>query len=340
MNSHRLDTAPAASTAIAATALPPFRARFPWLGGDLQTLRNMIVRPWLRFDDAPGQDLHFAMDDGTGDALLADLHEPAGAMTRPLAILIHGLTGDAESFYVLATARALLDQGFAVLRLNLRGAGRSAGTCREQYHAGRTADVVRVLAMLEPRLMRNGIVAVGYSLGANLLLKLVGETGQGAPFRAVAAVSPPADLAGAARCMLRPRNALYHRYLLRRMKAEARATKGGLAPALAAALARARSIVAYDDTVVAPRYGFASVADYYARCSGLGFAGSIRVPTLVVHARNDPWIPVLPFEDPVWRANPRLRLALSNSGGHVGFHGTCTTQAWHDALIARFFLDL
>jgi len=321
------------------TGAAPFRPRFPWITGDLQTVRNMIVRPRVDFADAPGRRLEFAMDDGTGDVLLATLHELRGVTARPLAVLIHGLTGDANSFYVQSTARALLDRGFAVLRLNLRGAGPSAGLCREQYHAGRSADLVRVLESLEPRLIRHGIVAVGYSLGGNTLLKLLGEAGQGASIRAAAAVSPPADLAGAARCIQRPRNALYQRYLLARMKAEARQSRGGLAEPYVAALAAARTIVGYDDTVVAPRYGFASAADYYARCTALAFAGAIRVPTLVIHAHDDPWIPDEPFAAPVWHSNAHLRLVLSKRGGHVGFHGRGGRQPWHDGLLARFFLE-
>jgi predicted alpha/beta-fold hydrolase len=178
-----------------------FRPRFPWLNGDLQTVRNMIVRPRPSFADAPAQRLSFAMGDGTGDVLLGDLHVPKGA-ARPLAILIHGLTGCGESFYVLSTARTLLDRGFPVLRLNLRGAGANAGACREQYHAGRTGDIAAVIRALDPALARHGLVAVGYSLGGNVLLKLLAEAGAGAPFRGAAAVSPPVDLAAAARCIL------------------------------------------------------------------------------------------------------------------------------------------
>jgi predicted alpha/beta-fold hydrolase len=327
----------AESTPVAPpAAVAGFRARFPWLGGDLQTLRNMIVRPRPRFDDAPGERLAFVMEDGTGDALLGDLHRPKGAGTRPLALLVHGLTGCGESFYVLATARHLLDRGLAVLRLNLRGAGPSAGTCAEQYHAGRTADLRRVLAALDASLTRNGVLAVGYSLGGNLVLKLLAEEGTGAPIRRAAAISPPVDLAAAARRILRPRNWLYQRYLLGRMKAEANATRGGLAARFAEAVRAARTIVAYDDTVVAPRYGFASAADYYARCSSGPALSGIRVPTLIVHSRDDPWIPSAALEA-ADRRHPSVRIMLTARGGHVGFHGSPMKTPWHDTLAGEFF---
>jgi hypothetical protein len=317
------------------TAAVRFRPRFPWINGDLQTVRNLIVRPRPSFADAPAQRLSFSMDDGTGDVLLADLHMPKNA-ARPLAVLIHGLTGCGESFYVLATARALLDRGFPVLRLNLRGAGPNAGACREQYHAGRTGDVAKVVAGLAPALTRHGIVAVGYSLGGNVLLKLLAETGAGAPVRRAAAISPPVDLAAAAHCILRPRNRLYHRYLLARMKDEARATRGGLEARFAAAVEAARDIVSYDDTVVAPRFGFASVTDYYARCSSGPALGAVRIPSLVIHSRDDPWIPPDALQAAARAGPPCLRIVLSGRGGHVGFHGAGTRTPWHDQLVADF----
>ncbi|HEY7610655.1 MAG TPA: alpha/beta fold hydrolase [Alphaproteobacteria bacterium] len=324
-----------------------FRPRFPWLTGDLQTVRNMIVRPRPSFADAPAERLAFAMDDGTDDVLLGDLHRPRAATAplavRPLAVLIHGLTGCGESFYVLSTARALLDRGAAVLRLNLRGAGPNAGSCREQHHAGRTGDIVKVLGALDPALTRHGIVAVGYSLGGNVLLKLLGEAGagtaSGTPIRRAAAVSPPVDLAAAAHCILRRRNRLYHRYLLARMKDEARATRGGLPSRYAAAVETTQTIVDYDDSVVAPRYGFASAADYYERCSAARVLGAIRVPCLVIHSRDDPWIPAAALEAASALENPRLRIVLTARGGHVGFHGAGARTPWHDALIADFLLQ-
>jgi hypothetical protein len=315
-----------------------FRPRFPWLTGDLQTLRNMIVRPRPSFADAPTARLGFDMADGTGDRLIGDLNRAPGPSRRPLALLLHGLTGCAESFYVLATARHLLDRGFAVLRLNLRGAGASAGLCREQYHAGRTSDLVGVLKGIDPELTRHGIVAVGYSLGGNMLLKHLGEAGAGTPLAGAAAISPPVDLAAAAACIRRPRNWLYQRYLLARMKDEARASRGGLDSVRAAATDAAADIVAFDDTVVAPRYGYASAADYYERCSALAFIAGVRVPTLVIHARDDPWIPSAAFEDPRWNPQlPTVRLLLTDGGGHVGFHGEGGKIPWHDRMIGSFF---
>jgi predicted alpha/beta-fold hydrolase len=334
-----LDTETVSRAEEEASADRPFRPRFPWLTGDLQTIRNMVVRPRFNFADAPARRLEIAMADGTGDTLIGFLHAPRNSARRPLALLIHGLTGDSESFYIQSAARALLDASFPVLRINLRGAGASAGLCREQYHAGRSADFCRVIEAVPRPHRETGLVVAGFSLGGNTLLKLLGEVGAPADIRAAAAISPPVDLASAAVCIRRPRNALYQRYLLAQMKQEARRCRDGLPPAVAGAVAAARNIVAFDDTVVAPRYGFASAADYYARSSAQAYASAIRTPTLVVHACDDPWIPPEPFGAPVWTANPALHLVLSRYGGHVGFHAAGTRRPWHDDLLVRFFLE-
>src|SRR5690606_17388714 len=112
-----------------------------------------------------------------------------------------------------------------------------------------------------------------------------------------------------------------------------------LAPRAAASVEAARNIVAYDDTVVAPRYGFASAADYYVRCSSGPLLGAIRTPALIVHSRDDPWIPSGAFEQAARFRNPHLRIVLTDSGGHVGFHGTGGTLPWHDRLIAGVFAE-
>jgi len=158
--------------------LPPFRPRFPWWGGDLQTLVNRLNPP--RIDLAPHRTerLAFAMPDGTGDVLLASLDRSAHpTQNRPLVILIHGLTGAEDSLYLLSQSRLLLDRGSNVLRLNLRGAGPSRATCAGQYYAGRSQDFRAVLAVLPPDQTRHGIAAVGYSLGGAMLLKYLGEEG-------------------------------------------------------------------------------------------------------------------------------------------------------------------
>ncbi len=314
----------------------PFVAQGPWWGGDLQTVRNTLRRRVPSLADHPGERLAFRMPDGTGDVLLGSLHQARSEGNRPLAILLHGLTGCEGSTYLLRTAAFLLDTGYHVLRLNLRGAGPSRAQCRFQYHAGRTDDFRAVLAALPDELVGSGVVAIGYSLGGNMLLKYLGEAGEETPLAAAVSVSAPIDLAATAHRFHAFRNRVYLRWLLARMKAEATAPIAALTDRERRAIAAARTVIAFDDTFVAPHNGFADAANYYAECSALRFLGGIARPTLMIHALNDPWIPGEAYLRFDWGANPWLHPLLSRGGGHVGFHARGDRVAWHDRCAAAF----
>ncbi len=313
-----------------------FVARPPWCGGDLQTVRNYLRRPAADLAPHAAEALEFPAADGTGDVLLATLNRPAGLSPRPLVMLIHGLTGHADSGYMLATALYLLGRGHPVLRLNLRGAGVSRPRCSQQYHAGRSDDVRMVIGRMDGRLAANGLMLVGYSLGGNLLLKYLGEQGRRAPLLGAMSVSAPIDLAAAQRCLMRRRNRRYHDHLLARMKAEIAASGSAITDRERALLPGIATVFDFDDRLVGPRNGFAGAADYYARCSALPLLREIRVPTLLIHARNDPWIPAGAYIDVDWPANPRLLPLLPRGGGHVGFHGLGSSIAWHDRCLGVF----
>lgn len=318
---------------------PRFAPRAPWWGGDLQTLRNYVRRRADPIGGVAGERLELPLRDGSGDRLAAMLHAPPAQSEKPLLVLVHGLTGTEDSPYVRASAAAALAAAYPVLRLNLRGAGPARTLCRLQYHAGRTEDLADALAALPTAATRNGIVAMGFSLGANLLLKFLGEGGDRL-LRGVVAVSAPLDLAAAARRLMARRNALYHRIILGHMKAESLAPAAALTEAERAAIIAAPDVVAFDDRFVAPRNGFAGAADYYARCSSLRYLDAIATPTLVIHALDDPWIPAASYLAHDWRANRNVTALLPPRGGHVGFHGRGEAAAWHDRCALRFLARL
>lgn len=317
--------------------LPPFQPRFPWWTGDLQTIANRLRAPDALAPHT-SERLTFPLPDGTGDTLLASLDCPAAPRRgAPLAILIHGLTGAEDSRYIFSMARLLLDRGNRVLRLNLRGAGPSRALCGEHYYAGRSQDFRTLLAILPKELTADGAVAVGYSLGGAMLLKYLGEEGRAAPLLAAASVSAPIDLAVTCRYMMRRRNRLYHRYILDQMKVEATGAGAVVSAAERAAIMGSRTVWDYDDFFIAPRYGFASAEDYYERCRPTRFMGSIGIPTLVLAAFDDPWIPGALYREYDWSGNASLSPVLTDHGGHVGFHGIGNRQPWSDLVIARFF---
>lgn len=317
---------------------PPFQQRAPWWGAHLQTIRNTLVNPANPLP--PGRELSFPMTDGSGDVLSGHLNLPSASTARgkPLALLVHGLTGSADSYYVVATAAMLLAEGYATVRLNLRGAGASAGCCRFRYHAGRTDDLRAVLAGLPPDLTRHGVVALGWSLGGNAVLKLLGEGDFPVPVRAGVAVSAPIDLAASCAFMMRRANGFYHHWLLGKMKAEMAASAGKVDPQWLAAAAGAGSLWEFDDRLVGPWNGWSGAAEYYAVNSALGFLPRITVPALVIHAMDDPWIPAAAYRDFDWAANPSLTPLLSRHGGHVGFHGK--GGVWFDQCLAVFLRNL
>jgi uncharacterized protein len=319
---------------------PAFRPRLPWLTGDLQTLHNNFRQPYHDLTPWPATTLELPLADDSGDRLLGYLHRPITDTPRGLVVVVHGLTGSADSTYVCATTSHLLMHRYAVLRLNLRGAGQGRHVARFQYHAGRTADLraaLAVLAVREPTLVGNGVFAVGFSLGANMLLKFLGEDGANSPLHGAAAISAPIDLNAAARCLMSRRNHFYHRYLISRMIAEAVAPAATLTADERRAAQTARSVYEFDDSFVAPRNGFAGAPDYYARCSAEGYMAAIKTPTLVVHALDDPWIPADAYRRQDWSRAPALTLLLPAGGGHVGFHGAGSRVPWHDQCLVAFF---
>ncbi len=318
------------------SAFPPFVARWPWIGADLQTLRNAIAPPRHELSASVSERLMLPLADDTGDTLLGLLQHPVGP-PGPLVVLIHGLSGSEDSAYMLASAAALLRGGYRVLRLNLRGAGPSRPFCRLQYHAGRSGDLRNALAALDAGLLRRGLFLVGYSLGGNILLKFLAEHAADFPIRAAVTVSAPLDLAAASERIRAGRNRIYHRHLLHHMKVEALGPGAELTADEQQRVRTAQSIFEFDDRFVGPRNGYSGAADYYANNSGVRFLSAIRVPTLVVHALDDPWIPPAAYQRVAWASHPTLVPLLSDGGGHVGFHGRGSAVPWHDRCLEIFF---
>ncbi len=317
--------------------LPPFRPRFPWWGADLQTIAILLNTKTASLAPHTSERVCFPMADRTGDILLGMLDQPAEPVGgKPLVVLLHGLTGDEDSPYVLKAARHLLDRGYTTLRLNVRGAGPSRPYCREIYHVGRTADFRRVLTQLPDELTRDGIVAVGYSLGGAMLLKYLGEEGSFSPLRAAASICAPIDLVGTCKHMMTRRNWLYHRYMLRAIKAEATGPGAQLSDAERDIVRGARTVWEYDDRFISPRYGFMGAQDYYELCAPRHFMPEIRVPTLVLAAHDDPWIPIDHYREFAWSDNQWLLPLMPARGGHVGFHGDATHQSWSDVALEKF----
>ncbi len=316
-----------------AATFSPFRARMPWWGPDLQTLRNYLLRDYPDLSAWPAEPLAFSMTNG--DRLSASFHSPAGERERPTVVLVHGFTGCADSAYMFASAKHLLENGFPVLRLNLRGAGPTRADCRELYHAGRSDDFRQIVAALPDRITRRGLTAVGFSLGGNMLMKYLGEEGAATPLQAAVSVSAPIDLIQSTRRINAFRNRVYHRWLVANAKQEWLSGPSILDAKQVEKVHKSRTLYELDDGVVGPLNGFTGADDYYNRCSAESFLPAIEIPTLVIHADNDPWIPAAIYRRVNWSANKNLVPQITAGGGHVGFHGR--GGRWHDNAIVQFF---
>jgi uncharacterized protein len=310
--------------------VPPFRERAPWFGADLQTLRNVL---WGALPDLPGGE-RLLLEVTGSERLAARLDRPAGPITRPLVVLVHGCAGSEASRNVVASARYLHSQGWPVLRLNLRGALPSLPTAPGHYHGGRTEDLADALRGLPPDLTRHGIIVVGHSLGGNLVLKFMGEGGHDLPVLAAVAVSAPIDLSATCARMLAPRNFIYQRYMLAAMKREALVPGAAVSASERAAITAARNVYEFDDRFIAPRFGYRDAEDYYESNAAKHFLAGISRPALIVHALDDPWIPGACYRAIDWKQLPLIEAALTPGGGHLGFHGQGSAIPWHDRATA------
>jgi hypothetical protein len=192
------------------------------------------------------------------------------------------------------------------------------------------------LAGLPDALSCNGFLLVGFSLGGNMLLKFLAEYGAMFPIVAAASVSAPIDLAAASERFLAARNWVYHQHLLRNMKRECLDAPVELDASERETVLGCRSIYEFDNRVVAPRNGFRDAEHYYHENHARRFLAEIAVPTLLVHALNDPWIPSSAYIRYPWNENSWLHPVLTPSGGHVGFHASGGSAPYHDRCIGAF----
>jgi uncharacterized protein len=315
--------------------LPEFSPCLPWWGGDLQTIRNYALSIDHALPSRAAQQMIVPLQDGSGDRLVASLHLPEESRGRPLVVLIHGISGNERSCYMMVAAAYFLARGHAVLKVNLRGAGPSRPYCRGHYHAGLTADLATVLERLDPKLTQDGVLPIGFSLGGNLLLKFLGEAGRHSPVRRAATVSAPLDLARSCRLLMRWRNYLYHRYILTHLKRTCTAPGAELSEAERKAILGAATLWQFDDEFTARRHGYAGAQEFYDTNSSQNFLSGIRAETLLIHAQDDPFVPVAPYLEQTWSKMPKLTALLPRSGGHLGFHDPL--GVWHLRQIELFF---
>ena len=306
-------------------AFPNFEPHPLIRGGHLQTIIGCYL-PWLKVPYRAKQH-RVPLADGDTIVLHDDLPKPPAAGEAspwrpgdPVVLLLHGLGGSHLSGYMQRGAVKLTERGCRVFRMDLRGYGAGFGLARHPIHAGRSEDAAAVLDFLIELCPDSPIHMVGFSMGANIVLKLAGELGPLAPasLASVMAVAPPIDLLECSRNMQRRDNRIYDRTFVRSLIAHISRRRLVVPDALHRPLdPPPRRLVDFDSVFTAPLAGFASAEDYYVRASSGALLRHIAVPTLILSAANDPIVPVRPFETASY--SPTTKLHITPCGGHLGF---------------------
>ena len=289
--------------------------------GNAQTIGAYLWPARFRLRDETGDEERlFAVT--TDSKVLARCRWQAQRFNHPTLVMWHGIEGSITSAYMLSTADKAFRAGFNVLRVNFRNCGATEHLSPTLYHGGLTDDLRAVIKELIQRDRLRQLFVVGFSLGGNKALKLAGEYGDDFPpeIKGVCAVSPSIDLRAGCDLLMRPRNWVYHQdflyYLKRRIKLKER-----LFPDLydSNGLGAIRTIEQFDTRYIAPAFGFESVNHYYKMASALPVMDRIRIPTLIIHAVDDPFIPIDPLRETAVTTNPYILRIETERGGHVAF---------------------
>lgn len=262
-----------------------------------------------------------------GDFLDLDWHGPHQA-DAPLVLVLHGLTGSSDSLYVLGLQQTLATQGWASVALNWRGCSGEPNLLPRGYHSGASEDLAETIRHLRAQRPMAPLYAVGYSLGGNVLLKYLGETGADSQLQAAAAVSVPFRLDQCADRIGMGFSRVYQSHFMREMVAYVKDKQRlfahqGMADRLSileklGPLDNMRTFWDFDGRITAPLHGYADAEDYYRRASSRYFLGQIATPTLIIQAADDPFVfpHSLPEADEL---SASTTFELHAHGGHVGF---------------------
>ncbi len=315
----------------------PFRPLSLLAQSDLQTLGAFFWPGRFRPRDLTGDEERL-FEVGPDSKVLGRCRWQSNRNQHPTLVIWHGMEGSSSSGYMLSTAAKAFGAGFNVVRMNVRNCGGTDHLSPSLYHAGLTDDARKIIDELVSKDRLAHIVIAGFSLGGNLVLKLAGEYGDHAPAQllGLVAISPSVDLQASSQRLTTARNWIYHKNFLHYLKRRIR-TKQRLYPGLyqAKSLRGIASIREFDNRYVAPAFGFADADDYYARASSLPRIRDIRVPAVIIHAQDDPFIPFAPLRDSSIAENPFVLLVAPERGGHVAFISALTDSNDEDRFWAE-----
>jgi len=264
----------------------------------------------------------FYFDDGDFTEIVWS-ENPENKTFKHVSILFHGLGGSIRSHYIQGMMYKLMQAGHLCVLMHFRGCGMKTNAAKRSYHAGETEDASDFIAFLQKKFPHAKLHAVGYSLGANMLLKLLGTYKTDSPLSSAVAISAPLELEPCTIHLSKGFAKVYQRYLLKSLKDNLLVksqnydliSEWGLSTKV---IKDIKSIYEFDELYTAPVHGFKDANDYYTKNSSRQYLKDIATPTLMVHALDDPFMPnsVLPLKDEL---SESITLELSEHGGHVGF---------------------
>ncbi len=296
-----------------------FKPKFGLKNRHIQTLYSSLFRKLPHIDLEVER---FELSDG--DFLECYWHnKPKHNSKTPIVILFHGLAGSYKSPYIQGTMQELAKNGFASVIMHFRGCSGVANALPRSYHSGESGDALEWINYITSNFKHSKLFTIGYSLGGNMMLKLLGELGDSSPITAAISVSAPLQLDICANRMDRGFSKFYQHILLKDLNTalEKKYDKFDMHSHLNMKKSEIRNLKTFwefDGAYTAPIHGFESAQDYYTKCSSKQFLKDIKTPTLIIHSKDDPFMTneILPSKDEI---SEYITLELLENGGHVGF---------------------
>lgn len=291
---------------------------------------HTIARSLFGDTDPPQEVERLELPTPDGDFLELDCAINSGS--EAIVVLFHGLEGSSRRYYIVELAKELIEEGYSVVGVNFRSCGGKMNRRARFYHSGETGDYANVFNWIHEKYPGQKVGAVGFSLGGNALVKSLAEEGSDHLLDAAAAVSVPYDLRMGSIMLSKGFHRLYEYRFLRTLKTKLELKREEF-PELPEFTGS--TLFDFDDQVTAPVHGFSGAEDYYERCSARRFVDDIRIPTLLVHSREDPLCPIEAMPAARIFQNPAIDYIITEKGGHVGFWSK--PRGWLNYMIRKYF---
>ncbi len=294
-----------------------------------------IAATWFKAPKSQGEADRVELQDGDFIDLIWYGKE---RLERPVVLLLHGLEGSDDSHYIRSIVNSLHRAGFRVVFMYHRGCSPEHNRLARSYHSGETGDMAEVMSHIQNHTGQPVFAAIGYSLGANALLKYLGEQGEAAGVGTAIAVSTPFDLHAACIKLDAGVSRVYQRHLVARLIRRYEGKFEHRPAPLEVDVTELKSFLKFDEHVTAALNGFDGAVDYYARSSSWQYLSAIRKPCLIIHAVDDPFLPDSSIPDADVLPDC-VQLELTDHGGHVGFlQGGLKPERWLDGAILSYLL--